>query len=39
MEKRFFEFKKKYEDENQVGKYNLFQKEKKIKTTKKSFWN
>ena len=29
-EKRFFEPKRKYEDENQVGKYNLIPKEKEI---------
>ncbi len=29
-EKRFFEFKRKYEDQNQVGKYNLFEKEKEM---------
>ena len=36
-EKRFFEFKKKYEDENQVGKYNLFQKEKKLRQQNSPF--
>ena len=30
-EKRFFEPKRKYEDENQVGKYNLSFKEKEIR--------
>ena len=29
-EKRFFEFKRKYEDDNHVGKYNLFKKEKEM---------
>jgi len=29
-EKRFFEPKRKYEDQNQVGKYNLFEKEKEF---------
>ena len=29
-EKRFFEFKRKYEDDNNVGKYNLSEKEKEI---------
>ena len=36
-EKRFFEFKKKYEDNNQVGKYNIFAKEKKICQQKVAF--
>ena len=36
-EKRFFEPKRKYEDKNQVGKYNLIAKEKEIKQQNSPF--